>query len=346
MFRFFIAILALPIWAYEKEGVQQTKLPSSPIQVYESQDDEEVARTKEQDIAPVQQGQQNPPVVIIREQPPIQVYSEPLTPQDKLTRARRQAEEQTENKIKSRLELLRLQDEKARMDKLLSPLEDQHVSVPQQKESAPVQTPKESARKYFIHLGMGHLNHYNRSVYHPDSIERLGASFTAGFGIYEFQKLSLEYTFNFSKHRVAYPPMNHLYNPTHTRFSLYSHSIALKFYILSDRIRPFIGAVASLTKRSYTTEVAEHHRYDPFFYWNERASTAIQGAFVTGAELFITQNFVVGLDLRLYMNIHDLKDEWIKRTHHYYYYTAFETPQALPEEMSWYNLQGFVRFLF
>ncbi len=341
MFRFFIILLALPAGAYERE--EEPQLPSSPIRVYENSEEEKPAGQ-----TPVQMQREQ---VIIREQPPIQVYSAPLTPQEKLTRARKQAEEQTENKLKTRLELLRLKDEKARMDKLLSPFEDQHISVPEEQgvlkpePSVPAQTP--SARKYFLHLGLGRLNHYNRNPHYPESIQRLGASLTGGLGLYESQKLSIEYTYSFSKHRVVYAPVNPLFNPTHTRFDLHSHSLGLKYYVLSSGlIRPFLGGVASLNIRSYTTEVAESHRYDPFYYWNERASRAFQGAFVTGAELFITQNFVLGLDLRLYMNIYDLQDMWVQKTEQYYYYTVFETTQPLPEEMSWYNLQGFVRFLF
>ena len=353
VFRFVILMLIFPIWAYEKEGPQQTKLPSSPIQVYESQDEEEAGelvqvQAQERERIPVQQEQQtSPTTIIIREQPPVQVYSQPSTPQDKLSRARKQAEEHTENKIRTRLELLRLKDEKARMDQLLSPLDDQHISV-QQGNPAPVQQPAvetfKQARKFFIHVGMGYLNHYNSNSPYPQSIERLGSSFTAGFGLYEFDRFSLEYTFSYSKHRVAYPPINNIhYNPTETVFRLRGHSLALKYYLSSQRIKPFIGAIISLNRRSYSTAIGELYRRDPIFYLEGRVVTAVQGGVITGLELFITQRIVLGLDARFYMNIHDLEDALGKNN---YYYTVFQIQQPLPEEMSWYNLQGFIRILF
>ncbi|MDE0151245.1 MAG: hypothetical protein OXK80_01950 [Bdellovibrionales bacterium] len=344
MFRFFILILAVPSWAYEREEVQQTKLPSSPIQVYESQSSEtDSAQAQEQ--APVQQTQQNP-VIIIREQPSVQVYSEPATPQEKLSRARKQAEEQTENKIRTRLELLRLQDEKARMDKVLSPLEDQDVSVQQSTEPAPVQKTIDTTQKSrfsFVHIGMGYLNHYTRSAPYPESIERRGTAFAGGFGLYESRKFSIEYIFNFSRHRVVYPIVNPQYDPRYTLFDLYSHSIAIKYYILSGRLKPFVGLVGSLNMREYSTDVAEHLRYTPMYYWHKRHSTAFQGGVTAGAELFITRRFVAGLELRWSLNIHDLKD---MGSNHHYYFATFQAEQPLPEDMSLYGIQGFFRILF
>ena len=348
MFHFVtVLLLTLPAWAYERQ--EQSPLPSSPIRVYENSEEEKLRQAP-----PVQvQQKEQRPLVIIREQPPVQVYSEPLTSQEKLTRARKQAEDHTEDKIKTRLELLRLKDEKARMDKLLNPLKDEDVAAPAQSQHEKPSAPSSSRallssdRQYFIHLGMGRLNHHNQSPQqYSDSIERLGSSFTGGLGLYESEKFSIEYTYTFSKHRVSFPIQNPLYNPTNTLFNMHSHSVALKYYIASGVIRPFIGAVGSFNIRSYKTEVAAHHTYDPFFYWNDRSSKAWQAAFVTGAELFISQNIVLGLDLRFYMNIYDLQDIWVQNTDKYYYYTVFQTHQALPEEMSWYNFQGFVRFLF
>ena len=351
MFHFFILILAFPVWAYEKEEVQQSALPSSPIQVYESRDSEKkLVQTQERDdTIPVQKEQQNPPVIIIREQPPVQVFSEPVTPQEKLSKARKQAEEQTENKIRTRLELLRLQDEKARMDKVLSPLEDADVSV-QQSTPAPVQEKEiiepQKARRAFIHLGMGYLSHYTRSAPFPESIERRGATLTAGFGLYESNKFSIEYLLSFSRHRVVYPPINSQYDPRFTLFDLYSHSIAFKYYVLSGRLKPFIGLVGSLNTREYSTDLAEYHLYNPIYYWDKRSSNAFQGGATLGAELSVTQKFVVGLELRWSLNIHDLKDMGIEKPNHYYYYTAFQAEQPLPEDMSLYSMQGFFRILF
>lgn len=348
MFRFFILILALPVWAYEK---QETQFSSSPIKVYESQDSEEELIQKKQEASSLREQQtSSSPAIIIREQPPVQVYSEPLTPQEKLVRTRKQAEEQTEDRIKTRLELLRLRDEKARMDKILSPLDDQHVDVQQTQQRPPikqeiVEKPQQT-RKYFIHLGMGRLNHYTRNLPTPQSIERIGASFTAGFGLYELRKISVEYTFNYSRHSIPYTLNNPSYNPIFTKFHLYSHSLALKYYLFSDRLRPFIGAVASINRRSYTTTVQERYRYSSDFYWNDRSSHALQGAFVTGAELFLAERFIVGIDIRFYVNIYDLEDAWVRKTSYYrHYYEAFQVQQPLPEEMSWYNIQGFFRFL-
>ena len=362
MFYFFILAISLPLWAYEKKEVRQDQLPSSPIQVYESQEEKAAAQTKEQgrvfmpdnetasrtkkpDETPVQQN--SPTTIIIREQPPVQVYSEPLTPQEKLSRARKQAEEHTENKIRTRLELLRLKDEKTRMDQLLSPLQDENVSVQQPQKSAPVQEVKAPrTHNYFFHVGPGYVNHYTKNSPYPKAIERMGTSWAVGLGLYESHKFSIEYTFNFSKHRVVYPPVNYQYDPRYTQFDLIIHSIALKYYILPGRIKPFVGLIGSFNAREYSTELEQFHRYNPIFYWDKRPSKSFQGGVVAGAEVLIGQNFVIGLDFRFSMNIHDLKDIGIAKEDHYYYYTAFQAQQPLPEDMQLYNLQGFFRILF
>ena len=350
MFHFFILILAFPTWAYEREEVQNY---SSPIQVYESSEKEPVQAKEE---APVTQN----PVIIIREQPSVQVYSEPLTPQEKLSRARKQAEEQTENKIRTRLELLRLQDEKTRMDKILTPLEDQDVSIQNPEKTPPVQKQMEETHNvhhpyyvdnhflFFVHIGGGYLNHYTRSAPHPDSIERRGIAFSGGAGLYldESKRLSIEYTFNFSRHRVVYPILNVQYDPRFTLIDLYSHSVSLKYYILSGRLRPFVGLVGSWNIREYTTELAEISRYSPIYYWDKRSSDAFQGGVTAGAELILSRRFFAGLELRWSLNIHDLKDIGIQNPNHNYYFARFQAEQPLPEDMSLYGIKGFLRILF
>ena len=353
MFHFLILIIALPLWAYEKKEVRETNLPSSPIQVYENKE-EPNAQVK--NIAPVQQTEEedSPKTIIIREQPPVQVYSVPLTPQDKLSKARKQAEEETENTIKTRLELLRLKDEKARMEQLLTPLEDEHISTVQQPEKT---TPDESAApssqrttRYFLHAGMGHLDHYTRRTPYPQSIQRIGTASSLGLGLYDSHKFSIGYTWIFSKHQIIYPIPGMA--PNLFSFNLQSHSITLKYYVLSKHsklIKPFIGAAASFNIRNYKTLVDELRKYDPnyydpSYYWHERVSKAFQGALTAGVELLISRYFLIGLDLRFYMNIHDLQDIWLSKDR-FYYSQAFQVQMPLPEEMSWYNLQGFIRIL-
>jgi len=345
VFYFFILVLALPVWAYEKEETQRTKLPSSPIQVYESRDSEEhLIQTQERDdaVSAEKEKQQNLPVIIIREQPPVQVYSEPLTPQEKLSKARKQAEQQTEDKIRTRLELLRLKDEKARMDKVLDPLEDKDVSVPESAKPAPVQEkasePFQKSHRFFGHFGIGHLYHHTRRASYSKPIERRGYLYVGGAGLYE-SNISIEYTFNFSKHRVNYPQTY----PRHTLFNLYSHSIAFKYYVSSGRLKPFIGLTGSLNIRKYTTDIADYYSHPPTYYWDQRSSSAFQGGATAGAELWISQKFVAGLEFRWSLSIYSLKDIGTEKES---YYSNYLGEQPEPEDMSLYGIQGFFRILF
>ena len=215
MFHFFILAIALPLWAYEKKEVQQTNLRSSPIQIYESEEkstESNAPETNTENIDLVQQkAEQNsssPQTIIIREQPPVQVYSAPLTSQEKLSRARKQAEEETEKTIKTRLELLRLKDEKNRMEQLLNPLQDEHISVQQPQKTSTESMPPptlQRTRKYFLHAGMGYLNHHTRRTPYPQSIQRVGYSSSLGLGLYDSHRFSIGYTWTFSKHQIIYP---------------------------------------------------------------------------------------------------------------------------------------------
>ena len=66
---------------------------------------------------------------------------------------------------------------------------------------------------------------------------------------------------------------------------------------------------------------------DPSYYWHERFSKAFQGALTAGFELLISRYFVIGLDLRFYMNIHDLEDIWLTKDQ-FYYSQAFSSSDA------------------
>ena len=153
----------------------------------------------------------------INEQAPIQVYSAPLTHEEKLSQARIRAEQETENKIRARLETMRLREEQKRLNQILTPLEDESVAT---QTPVPVTDPTQSHthsdhgysdhshsdrsshflsdKGFFVQLSIGQLyyflnrypqisnsNFQNRNSY----LQKL----SLGIGTY-FSRVSLEYS--------------------------------------------------------------------------------------------------------------------------------------------------------
>ncbi len=297
-------------------------------------------------------------VIQVNEQAPIQVYSVPLSPQEKLSQARRRAEQHTEDKIRTRLETMRLREEQERLNKILTPLGDEHVAAPAplvSNEQTHSYHSKNKASSFFIQLGVGKLYYFLNS-YPRLSYQNFQGSnnymqiLSAGLGVY-FSRISLEYSPYYNTYRLFYP--TDVYN----NIKLYSHELAAKFYfnVQSGSIRPFIGVLAAFQTRTYQTDIDTWNervaRFSTYrgltkniFTWRGRQSQTLQAGMTAGLEAHLNSHLIIGGEVRGFTNMYDLKDRWNQQQVSYYYQVFPNSPA--PEEWSWYRLQFYARYLF
>ena len=293
----------------------------------------------------------------VREQPPMQVYSVPLSSQEKLSQARRRAEQQTEDKIRSRLETMRLKEEQERLSKILTPLEDENVvthtsSSPEPSEPSSIDPSYERKTRFFIQLEVGKLYYflqaypqitYNNFQFSNNYLQIL----SLGLGVY-FSRISLEYSPHYSSYRLLYT--GDIYN----NVKLYSHELAAKFYFhtQSSSVRPFIGILAAFQNRTYQTDQAIWNKQilqhtgglaRDIFTWQGRKSHTLQAGMVAGLEAHLNSQLTIGAEMRGFVNVYDLEDRWNQQN--VYYYQVFPNSPS-PEEWSWYRLHLYARYLF
>ena len=310
----------------------------------------------------------------ISEQTPIQVYSAPLTPQEKLSQARIKAEQETEYKIRARLETMRLREEQKRLEQILTPLEDENVATqtPAPATSlapsdpsyvdhshvdhshSPHSSGSKTKRGFFIQISISQLYYFlNRYPQisnsnfqsHNDYFEKL----SLGLGAY-FSRMSLEYSPYFSKYRLTYSES--IYN----NIKLRSHEVAAKFYFYqSGSIRAFIGVLGAFQNRTYQTDESvwneQVERYSSgysgfqrnIFTWQGRKSRTFQAGMTAGLETLLNQRIAIGGEIRGFINMYDLEDQWNQK--YSYFYQIFPESRS-PENWSWSRLQLYFRFIF
>ena len=139
-----------------------------------------LAQTEEEDEADLIEEEQKSPQIIIYENPqqksplineqvPENVYGSPIpTRREKIIEERQKAEQETENIIQERLELMRIRDEKERLRQLMGPLNEQ-PNVIHSEESSELKKPSSKksvkrSRPYFFSFGGGYLNFNNYSL--------------------------------------------------------------------------------------------------------------------------------------------------------------------------------------
>lgn len=269
----------------------------------------------------------------IQDQPTNVIEESPLTMSsaERRRRERQSMELQTEQKIVERLEEARMEDERARSERLFNqgfgsgnnqPVQQQVVpqavqviqAPPQVVESAPVlkeepkvnvkeevraaleemkpkETPKQTS--YYVQ-GLVGIGEY------PDAINVRGNVATGfSFGLVTPERLVAEGTFQFSEYDIEDMQAGYSYGlPPFKTLSQYNFSAAIKYQILGGKIRPVVGAIAGYTYRTY-----EEQQYYNIGNVKSVSTNAFDVGALVGLDVQLTDSFALGADLRWMKNI-------------------------------------------
>lgn len=265
----------------------------------------------------------------IQDQPTNVIEDSPLTMSSAERRRRdRQAMElQTEQKIVEKLEEARMEDERARSERLFNkgfgsgdqqpvapqavqvipapapvievapaPKEEPKVNVKEEIRAAledmkPKETPKQTS--YYVQ-GLVGIGEY------PDAINVRGNVATGfSFGLVTPERLVAEGTFQYSEYDIEDMQAGYSYGlPPFKTLNQYNFSAAIKYQILGGKLRPVVGAIAGYTYRTY-----EEQQY----YYVSNVKSVSTNAFDVGAlvglDVQLTDSFALGFDLRWMKNI-------------------------------------------
>ena len=297
-------------------------------------------KDEEKEAAPSSASVQNS----VSEQKPIQVIAEPIrvSRPEKLRIAREQAEKTTEDKIKEKLESIRLREEQKRLNQILHPLggpgavsSSSSGDEPQGGEQADVYLRPSGENfnvggKGYIFGGAGRLMYYG-SGGQPMPVSS-SMVYSLGIGMLEGSRLGFSASVSRSKHRL-----NHETRLYKNLFTHYSGAVSLKYFLFSRRrIKPFIGGLISYSYRRYT---GEQRTWD----WYDRTSQSVNFGLSGGMDVFLGSNFAVSAEGRVFFTEYAFEDDrWTTNSS---YFTYYET-QVTPEESTWATFNVYVKVLF
>lgn len=266
----------------------------------------------------------------IQDQPTNVIEDSPLTMSsaERRRRDRQALELHTEQKIVEKLEESRMEDERARSERLFgngfssgqqqapapqavqviqapqpiqvvevpAPKEEPKVDVKQEvraalEEMKPKETPKQTS--YYVQglIGLGN---------YPDAINVRGNMATGfSFGLVTPERFVAEGTFQYSEYDIEDMQAGYAYGyPPFKTLNQYNFQAAIKYQLLGGKVRPVVGAIAGYTYRSY-----QEQQY--FFTGNiKNASTnAFDVGALAGLDIQLTDSFALGFDLRWMTNI-------------------------------------------
>jgi hypothetical protein len=266
----------------------------------------------------------------IQDQPTNVIEDSPLTMSaaERRRRDRQTLEMRTEQKIVEKLEESRIEDERARAERLFGngfsgqqqqapapqavqviqapqpvqvvevpvPKEEPKVDVKQEvraalEEMKPKETPKQTS--YYVQ-GLVGIGDY------PDAINVRGNVATGfSFGLVTPERFVAEGTFQYSEYDIEDMQAGYSYGyPPFKTLNQYNFQAAIKYQILGGKIRPVIGAIAGYTYRSY-----EEQQY--YYVGNVKnvSTNAFDIGALAGLDLQLTDSFALGFDLRWMKNI-------------------------------------------
>lgn len=263
-------------------------------------------------------------------QPTTVVEAAPLVPSraEQLRNARQQAEIQTEQKIVEKLEDSRLKDEERRAKKLFGDkLTEEEVEAKaaatetvEKEEPKTIlviekaQEPKEVRKSdeelkneiaQSVKEDLSKINEEEKAKNNNagrmsfsglvgsvgyDAIN-IGTNFAAGaaFGWVMDSGIELEAGLEYSNHTIDETPFNT------QEMDQYNWSLAAKYSFLQTRVSPVLGAIASLTQRTYSTP--------PFATNDNFDSLALDAGLLIGVNIGLTDNVALGVDYRRFMNL-------------------------------------------
>jgi hypothetical protein len=272
---------------------------------------------------------------VIQDQPTNVIEDSPLTMSsaERRRRERQSMELQTEQKIVEKLEEARMEDERARGERLFNqgfgsgnnqPVQQQVApqtvqviqAPPPVVEVAPVQIQKEEPKvnvKEEIRAALDEMkpketpkqtSFYVQGLVgigeYPDAINVRG-NVATGFslGMVTPERLVAEGTFQFSEYDIEDMQAGYSYGyPPFKTLSQYNFSAAIKYQILGGKLRPVVGAIAGYTYRSYQEQQ---------YYYTGNVQSVSTNAFDVGAlvglDVQLTDSFALGFDFRWMKNI-------------------------------------------
>lgn len=273
---------------------------------------------------------------VIQDQPTNVIEDSPLTMSsaERRRRERQSMELQTEQKIVEKLEEARMDDERARGERLFNqgfgsgnnqPAQQQVVpqtvqviqAPPQVVEVAPVHKeepkvnvkeeiraaldemkPKETPKQTSFYVqGLVGIGEY------PDAINVRG-NVATGFsiGMVTPERLVAEGTFQFSEYDIEDMQAGYSYGlPPFKTLSQYNFSAAIKYQILGGKLRPVVGAIAGYTYRTY--EDQQYFNMVSMGNVKSVSTNAFDVGALVGLDVQLTDSFALGFDLRWMKNI-------------------------------------------
>lgn len=266
----------------------------------------------------------------IQDQPTNVIEDSPLqmSAAERRRRDRQALELQTEQKIVEKLEESRMEDERARSERLFgngfsgqpqpapapqavqliqapapvqvvevpAPKEEPKVDVKQEVRAAleelkPKETPKQTS--YYVQ-GLVGIGNY------PDAINVRGNVATGfSFGLVTPERFVAEGTFQYSEYDIEDMPAGYAYGyPPFKTLNQYNFQAAIKYQILGGKIRPVIGAIAGYTYRTY-----EEQQYYYMGNLKNVSTNAFDVGALAGLDIQLTDSFALGFDLRWMKNI-------------------------------------------
>ena len=274
----------------------------------------------------------------VQDQPTNVIEDSPLnmSAAERRRRDRQNLEMQTEQKIVEKLEDARMDDERNRSERLFNKgfgsRDEAHAAPPAPQQIQVIQAPppvvpvvvekeepkvnvreevraaledmkpkeKTSETSYYMQ-GLAGVGSY------PDTTNVRGdMALGVGFGIVTPERIVAEGTFQYSQYSVADAQnygyyQNGYYGSSYapfTKATQYNFQGAVKYQILSGRIRPVVGAIAGYTYRSY-----QANSYGVVQNLNNASTNALDVGALVGLDIQVTNSFAIGADFRYMKNV-------------------------------------------
>lgn len=265
----------------------------------------------------------------IQDQPANVIEDSPLnmSSAERRRRDRQNLEMQTEQKIVEKLEDARIEDERARSERLFNKgfgSRDQNEAAPAPQQVQVIQAPapvvvekKEEPKidvKQEVRAALDEMkpkddepmtSYYVQGLVgtgeYPDA-KNVRGNMAMGFslGLVTPERFVAEGTFQYSKYDIDTMQAGYTYStPAFKEMTQYNFQAALKYQILGGKVRPVIGAIAGYTYRSY-----EDQQYS---YYSGSTSDVSTNAFdiggMVGVDIQLTSSFSLGADFRYMKNV-------------------------------------------
>ncbi|CAN5692059.1 hypothetical protein BH10BDE1_BH10BDE1_01340 [soil metagenome] len=281
----------------------------------------------------------------IQDQPTNVIEDSPLnmSAAERRRRDRQNLEMQTEQKIVEKLEDARIEDERARGERLFNkgfqsrderqevapapaPQQVQVIQAPAvvvEKKEEPKVNVKEEIRAALDEMKPKHeeamTGYYMQGLAgmgnYPDATNVRGdMALGFGFGIVTPERFVAEGTFQYSQYSVTDPSSSSYYQPNYgssgqsipfTKVTQYNFQAAVKYQLLGGRVRPVVGLIAGYTYRGYEGQNSLYTQYygSGSQLSNNASTNALDLGGLLGLDVQVTNTFSIGADFRYMKNV-------------------------------------------